>query len=50
MQSHVTHQFDVKTVFLHSPIEEEVYLEEPQDFVRQWSDGGKLVCRLKKTI
>ena len=34
-QGHVMHQFDVKTVFLHSPIEEEVYLEQPQEFVKQ---------------
>ena len=38
-QGHVMHQFDVKTAFLHSPIEEEVYLEQPQG-----SDGEKLVC------
>ena len=28
-QCHVMHQFEVKTAFLHSPIEEEVYLEHP---------------------
>ena len=28
------HQFDDKTVYLHSPIEEEVYLEQPQEFVK----------------
>ena len=33
-QGHVMHQFDVKTAFLHSPIEEEVYLEQPQKFVK----------------
>ena len=49
-QSHVMHQFGVKTAFLHSPIEEEVYLEQPQEFVKQGSDGEKLVCRLKKSI
>ena len=49
-QGHVMHQFDVKTVFLHSPIEEEVYLEQPQKFVKQGSDGEKLVCRLNKSI
>ena len=43
-QGHVMHQFDVKTAFLHSPIEEEVYLEQPQEFVKQGSDGEKLVC------
>ena len=49
-QGHVIHQFDVKTAFLHSPIEEEVYLEQPQEPVKRGSDGEKLVCRLNKPI
>ena len=49
-QGHAMHQFDVKTAFLHSPIEEEVYLEQPQEFVKRGSDGKKLVCRLNKSI
>ena len=44
------HQFDVKTAFLHSPIEEEVYLDQPLKFVKQGSDGEKLVCRPNKSI
>ena len=42
------HQFGVKTTFLHSPIDQKKYLEQPQEFIKQISDGGKLVCRLKK--
>ena len=38
-QGHMMHQFDVKTAFLHSPIEEEVYMEHQQEFVKQGSDG-----------
>ena len=38
------HQFDVKTAFQHSPIEEEVYLEQPQEFVKRGLDGEILVC------
>ena len=34
-QGQVMQQFDVKTAFLHSPKEEEVYLEQPQEFVKQ---------------
>ena len=49
-QGHVTHQFDVKTAFLHSPIEEEVYLQQPQEFAKQGADGEKLVCRPNKSI
>ena len=39
-QGHVMHQFDVKTAFLHSPIEEEVYLEQPQEFLKPGSVRG----------
>ena len=49
-QGHVMQQFDVKTAFLHSPIVEEVYLEQPQEFVKRGSDGEKLVCQLNKSI
>ena len=45
-QGHVMHQFDVKKAFLHSPIEEEVYLEQPQGLVKQGSDGEKLVVSM----
>ena len=49
-QGHVMHQFDVKMVFLRSPLEEEVYLEQPQEFVKQGSDGEKLVRRLNESV
>ena len=49
-QGRVLHQFDVKAAFLHSPIEKEVYLEQPQEFVKRGSVGEKLVCRLNKSI
>ena len=45
-QGQVMHQIDVKTAFLHSQIEEEWYLEQPQEFVKRGSDGENLVCRL----
>ena len=49
-QGHVMNHFDVKKAFLHSPIGEEVYLEQPKEFVKQGSDGEKLVCRLNESI
>ena len=49
-QYHVMHQFDVKTAFLNSSKEKEVYLKEPQEFVKLRSDGEKLLCRLNKII
>ena len=48
-QDHDMQQFDVKRVFLHSSIEEEVYLELPQEFVKQESYGGTLACGLNKS-
>ena len=44
------HQFDVKTDFLHSPVEEEVYLQQPQEFEKRRTGGVTLVCRLNKSI
>jgi len=39
-------QFDVKTAFLYSELEEEVYLEQPEGF----DDGSGRVCRLKRSL
>ena len=42
------HQMDVKTAFLNSLLQEEVYLEQPQGFEIYERDSH--VCRLKKTL
>ena len=41
---------DVKSAYLHSNIEEEIYLEQPQGFVQKVNSGQKLVCKLNKSI
>ena len=42
------HQMDVKTTFLNGKIEEELYIEQPEDFV---TNGDKFqVCKLKKAL
>ena len=41
---------DVKSAYLHSNIEEEIYLEQPQGFVKKANSGQKLVCKLNKSI
>ncbi|KAK2579960.1 hypothetical protein KPH14_007640 [Odynerus spinipes] len=39
-------QFDVKTAFLNSPIEEEIYMQQPVGY----DDRSGRVCRLKKGL
>jgi hypothetical protein len=39
-------QFDEKTAFLYSELEEEVYLEQPEGF----DDGSGRVCQLKQSL
>ena len=42
------HQMDVKTSFLNGDLEEEVYMDQPQDF--ETTSKRNLVYRLKKSI
>ena len=42
------HQLDIRNVFLHGDIQEEVYMEQPPGFVTQGEIGN--VCRLRKTL
>ena len=41
---------DVKSAYLHSKIEEEIYVEQPEGFVEKANSGRKLVCKLNKSI
>ena len=42
------HQLDMKNVFLHGDLQEEVYMEQPPGFVAQGEIGR--VCRLRKSL
>ena len=46
----IVHQMDVKTAYLHAPIDEEIFLEQPQGFEKTSETGEQLVYKLKKSI
>ena len=46
----LVHQMDVKTAYLHAPIEEDIYLEQPEGFEQTSETGVKWVCKLKKSL
>ena len=41
-------QRDVKTVFLHGDLEEQIYMEQPKGFSQPQQEH--LVCKLKKSL
>ena len=41
-------QLDVKTTFLHSDLEEEIYMQQHEGFIKKGKEN--LVCRLKKSL
>ena len=41
-------QLDVKRTFLYGYLEEEIYMQQPEGFVK--SGKEHLVCRLKKSL
>ena len=41
-------ELDVKTVFLHGTLEEEIYMEPPEGFQVKWNDDH--ICLLQKAL
>ena len=48
MRSWPLFQLDIKNVFLHGDLAEEVYMEQPPGFVTQGESG--LVCKLRRSL
>ena len=44
------HQTDVKAVYLNAPIDCELYVEQPEGYVRTDEQGEKLVWKLQKSL
>ena len=43
----ILHQMDVKTAYLHAPIDRDIYMEQPEGYEKE---GENLVCKLEKSI
>ena len=46
----ILHQMDVKTAYLHAPIDCELYMEQPEGFEDKSKTGEHLVCKLNKSL
>lgn len=46
----ILHQMDVKTAYLHAPMDCEVYIEQPEGSEVKSKTGEHLVCKLKKSL
>jgi hypothetical protein len=49
-EGHLVHQMDVKTAYLNADIDCELYVQQPEGFIRAGNNGDKLVCKLKKSL
>jgi len=49
LQQWPLYQLDVKNSFLNGDLQEEIYREQPPDFVAQ-GESSELVCHLRKSL
>ena len=41
-------KFDVKTAFLHGDLQEEIYMQQPEGYIK--NNGRQLVCKLLRSL
>ena len=44
------HQMDVTTAYLHAPIDQEIFMDQPEGFATMSEDGERLVYKLRKSL
>ena len=44
------HQMDVKTAYLHAPIDQEIFMDQPEGFAAMSEDGKRLLYKLRKSL
>ena len=43
-------QMDVKTAYLHAPIDHDIYIEQPKGFEKFCNNGERLLCKLNWSL
>lgn len=46
----ILHQMDVKTAYLHAPIDYDIYMEQPEGYDVKSKTNEKMVCKLEKSL
>ena len=46
----IVHQMDVKTAYLHAPIDQEIFMDQPAGFAMMSEDGKRIVYKLRKSL
>ena len=46
----LVHQMDVKSTYLHAPLECDIYVTQPEGYVETTADGNKLVWKLQRSL
>jgi len=46
----ILYQMDVKTAYLHAPIDYEIYVEQPEGYDVKSQTNEKMLCKLKKSL
>ena len=43
-------QMDIKTPYLNADIEEEIFIQQPEVFIKLDKQGSSLICTLRKSL